>query len=239
MRVLLIVDVQNDFCPGGALAVTEGDRTVPVINDLMVGGRFDLIVASKDWHPKDHVSFAANHPGKNVFDSITIHGQTQTLWPIHCVQETPGAEFHPELKAHLIDKTILKGSDSAIDSYSAFFDNGHVKSTGLTEYLQAEAASRHLTLKDIELVVCGLATDYCVKFSALDAATLGIPTKLVYDGCRAVEAVPGAEALALRELRDAGVEIVDSSSMARSRSNPSLPPAAQTYGSTEERGMQL
>ena len=158
MKALIVVDVQNDFVPGGALAVPEGDRVVPLCNAL--ANSFDLVVATQDWHPADHGSFAANHPGRKVGEVIDLQGLQQILWPVHCVQNTPGAQFVHGLDTSRFARIFQKGTDPAIDSYSGFFDNGHRRSTGLGDYLR----SNNVT----DVYVCGLATDYCVKFTALD-----------------------------------------------------------------------
>ena len=203
MEALVIVDVQNDFCPGGALAVPDGDRVVPVANRLM--DRFGLVAATQDWHPADHVSFAANHPGHEPGEVIEAHGLEQILWPVHCVQETPGAAFHPDLDQERIHKVVRKGMRSDIDSYSGFFDNGREQATGLGEFL----AQRGVT----GIALCGLATDYCVKCTALDARDLGFSVRLVEDGCRGVDQQPGDVAAALTAMQDRGVELLDSGSL--------------------------
>lgn len=171
MKTLIIIDVQNDFMPGGSLAVPNGDKIVPIINQIQ--DKFDLIVASQDWHPKDHVSFASNHPGKKPFDEIEIHGQPQTLWPDHCVQETNGAKFHPNLQTQKWEAIFRKGTDRAIDSYSAFYDNGHLKSTGLSGYLREKGAS--------QVYFCGLAADICVYYSLYDAFKEGFACFFIED----------------------------------------------------------
>ena len=164
MKALIIVDVQNDFCPGGALPVPEGDRVVEVINRIQPG--FDLVVATQDWHPADHGSFAANHPGRRPGEQIELAGLPQILWPVHCVQGTPGAELHPGLDRSRIARVFRKGTDPSVDSYSGFFDNGRRASTGLGEYLKDQGVT--------DVYVCGLATDYCVKATALDAVASGV-----------------------------------------------------------------
>jgi nicotinamidase/pyrazinamidase len=200
MNVLVLVDIQNDFCPGGALAVPDGDAVVAVANALM--GRFSLTVATQDFHPRQHGSFAANHPGKNPSEQIDLHGLPQVLWPVHCVQGSPGADFHPRLLAQRITRVFPKGTDTTVDSYSGFFDNGKRKGTGLAEYLRAQGASR--------LFVMGLATDYCVRATVLDALQLGFQVDLVADGCRAVNLAPGDGERAIAEMAAAGARIVDS-----------------------------
>lgn len=197
MEALILVDIQNDFCPGGALEVAEGDRVVPVANEL--SKRYDLVVATQDWHPPDHGSFASNHEGRSPGDVIELEGLEQILWPDHCVQGSAGAEFHPELETDRIDEVFQKGTDRAIDSYSGFYDNGHRKATGLAEFLKARGVER--------VAVVGLATDYCVKFTALDALREGFGVTLVEDGCRGVELEEGDVEKAVAELRAAGAEI--------------------------------
>ncbi len=197
MNALILVDLQNDFMPGGALAVAEGDQVVVVANRLIP--RFELVVATQDWHPADHGSFASQHEGKSVGDVIRLDGLDQVLWPDHCVQDSAGAELHRDLKVAGIDKIVPKGTDRRIDSYSGFFDNGHRQATGLGDYL----ANRYIT----EVFVMGLATDYCVKHTALDAVKLGLTTTLIEDGCRGVELNPGDVKTAINQLRSAGVRI--------------------------------
>ncbi len=201
MKALIVVDVQNDFIPGGALAVPEGDRIVPVCNRLM--SLFQLVVATQDWHPQNHGSFAANHPGRSVGEVIDLNGLPQVLWPGHCVQNTPGADFAPGLEAERFTRVFQKGTDHEIDSYSGFFDNGHLKATGLGLYL----ASQKVT----HVYVCGLATDYCVKFTALDAYQLGLKVHLVEDACRGVNLKPGDVTRAVDEMHQTGIEILQSS----------------------------
>jgi nicotinamidase/pyrazinamidase len=197
---LVLVDIQNDFCPGGALAVAEGDRVVGVADRL--AGRFDLVVATQDWHPPDHKSFAANHPGRSPGEVVELHGLEQVLWPVHCVQGSTGAELRPDLDLGAIDRVFRKGSDPEVDSYSGFYDNGHRHSTGLAEYLRERGVER--------VVMMGLATDYCVKFTALDAVREGFAVTVVEDGCRAVELSPGDSAAAIEAMRAAGVEVATS-----------------------------
>ena len=198
MKALIIVDVQNDFCPGGTLPVPEGDRVVEVINRIQPG--FDLVVATQDWHPADHGSFAANHPGRRPGEQIELAGLPQILWPVHCVQGTPGAELHPGLDRSQIARVFPKGTDPKVDSYSGFFDNGRRSSTGLGEYLKGQGVT--------EVCVAGLATDYCVKATALDAVGLGFKTYLVEDACRGVELRPGDVRRAIDEMRQQGVIVV-------------------------------
>lgn len=201
MKALLLIDIQNDFLPGGALAVPEGDAVIPVANALMP--RFDLVVATQDWHPPDHGSFAVNHPGRAVGECIDLHGIRQILWPAHCVQNTPGAELAGALDVGRIDHRVRKGTDPAIDSYSGFFDNGHRRATGLGEYLQERGVGH--------VYIVGLATDYCVKFTALDARQLGFETSVIEDGCRGIDAAAGDVQCAFAEMRAAGVHVIRSS----------------------------
>lgn len=177
MKVLLVIDAQNDFMPGGALEVPEGDKIVPVINAIQ--GEFDLVVAAQDWHSQDHVSFASNHKKKAVFDKIQVHGKVQTLWPDHCVQGTQGAQFHADLQTDKWEAVFRKGTDKEIDSYSAFYDNGHLKSTGLAGYLKEKGAK--------ELYMCGLAADICVYYSLLDAVKEGFTCYFVEDASKPLD----------------------------------------------------
>ena len=197
MTCLILVDIQNDFLPGGALAVPDGDAVIPVANKLQ--GAFPLVIATQDWHPANHGSFAASHPGKKVFEQIELHGLPQTLWPVHCVQNTKGAELAAALNRERIAKVFPKGTDAGIDSYSGLFDNGHRKSTGLGEWLKAQGVT--------EVFVCGLATDYCVKFTALDAAKMGFKTHFVEDASRGVNLRPDDVKNAVEEMKRAGVAV--------------------------------
>lgn len=196
MKTLVIVDVQNDFTPGGALAVPNGDEVVPVINALL--GRFDLRVATQDWHPPDHVSFASNHEGRQPFDEARLDGMSQTLWPDHCVQGTQGAAFHPELDLKPVEAIFRKGVDRRIDSYSGFFDNGHQKTTGLAGYLREKEAT--------DLYFCGLAADICVAFTLRDALELGFAATLVEDATRPLDAEDFRRAK--RDLLSEGAKVV-------------------------------
>jgi len=197
MRALLLIDIQNDFCPGGSLAVERGDAVVAVANAL--AARFDFVVATQDWHPAGHGSFASSHAGQSVGDVIELGGVSQVLWPDHCVQNTPGASFHSGLDVAAVDAVVRKGSDPAIDSYSGFFDNGHLRDTGLSAILRERAVD--------EVWIAGLATDYCVKYTALDALDLGFAVTVVEDGCRAVDLNQGDGQSALDEMRAAGCRI--------------------------------
>src|SRR5512140_3150638 len=200
MRALILVDLQNDFCPGGALEVARGDETIAVANRL--APHFSIIAATQDWHPRDHQSFAANHPGKHVGEMIDLHGLMQVLWPVHCVQHTPGAELHGKLERSRITEVFQKGTDPTVDSYSGFFDNDKRKATGLAEWLKERWIK--------QVYVMGLATDYCVKATALDARALGFDVFVIEDGCRAVELKPGDGERAIAEMRGMGCAIVES-----------------------------
>jgi nicotinamidase/pyrazinamidase len=201
MNALILVDLQNDFMPGGALAVPHGDEVIPLADELQQ--RFDLVVATKDWHPPDHGSFAANHPGKKPGDRIILDGIEQILWPVHCVQNTPGAEFAPRFDTSSIAHVFHKGTERNIDSYSTFFDNAHRRHTGLAHYLKERS------IKEIYLM--GLALDYCVKYSVLDARQLGLTTYVILDGCRGIELEPGDIGRALDEMKRAGAILIKSS----------------------------
>jgi nicotinamidase/pyrazinamidase len=198
MKALILVDIQNDFLPGGALAVPDGDKIIPLVNKLQPA--FPIVVATQDWHPANHGSFAANHPGKKKFEQIELNGLPQTLWPIHCVQNTNGAELAPALNRERITKVFQKGTDAAIDSYSGLFDNGHRKATGLGEWLN----SRGVT----DVFICGLATDYCVKFTALDAVQFGFRSHLIEDACRGVNLCPDDVQNVIAEMKSAGVAVL-------------------------------
>ena len=203
MNALIIVDMQNDFVAGGALAVTGGKELVPLINDVQ--GLFDLVIATQDWHPANHGSFAANHPGKNPGDLIEFNGLPQVLWPVHCVQNTHGADFVPGLDRKRWAAVFQKGTDPEIDSYSGFFDNGKRRATGLGDFLKERGVD--------EVYVLGLATDYCVKFTALDALALGFKTNLILDACRGVDLKPGDVDRAVEEMRRAGVHTIHSETL--------------------------
>ncbi len=198
MDALVLVDIQNDFMPFGALPVADGDAVVPVANAL--AGRFELVVATQDWHPVGHASFASSYEGRSPGDVIDIDGLEQVLWPDHCVQHSPGASFHSGLDVAAIDHVVRKGSDPAIDSYSGFFDNDHKNATGLDVLLRRERAER--------IVLVGLATDYCVLYTALDGARLGFDVVVVRDGCRAVGISPSDESRAYERMTQAGCKVV-------------------------------
>jgi nicotinamidase/pyrazinamidase len=200
MKALILVDIQNDFLPGGTLAVPDGDQAIPVVNRLQQ--KFDLVVATQDWHPPGHGSFAVNHPGRELGDVVELDGRTQILWPVHCVQDTRGAELAAELDTRRIARIFRKGTDARIDSYSGFFDNGHRKATGLGDFLQQQGVD--------EVYIAGLATDYCVKFTALDSQQLGFQTHVIEDACRGVDIKSGDVERAIDEMRAAGVAVVNS-----------------------------
>ncbi len=195
MKALIIVDVQNDFLPGGALAVPSGDEIIPYINQIQ--SQYGLVVATQDWHPADHGSFAANHVGTKPGEVISLNGLDQILWPTHCVQGSFGAELAGDLDTKWIEKIFRKGEDSNIDSYSGLFDNGKKRSTGLGEYLKGKGVS--------EVDIVGLAADYCVKFTAIDAKEFGFQTTVLKEGTRAVNLCPGDFASAINELEKKGV----------------------------------
>ena len=196
---LLLVDLQRDFLPGGALAVADGNEVIPVANELL--DHYELVVATQDWHPVDHRSFASQHPGRAQGEVIDLDGLDQILWPDHCVQGTPGAAFADELSVRAFERVVRKGTDRAIDSYSAFFDNARRKATEL------ESMLRGLDVDAVHLM--GLATDYCVLFTALDAVDLGFPTTVFAAGCRPVELEAGDGRRALGRMVAAGVDVVE------------------------------
>ena len=205
MDALILVDIQNDFLPDGALPVPAGDEVISVANRLL--SAFEFCVATQDWHPADHGSFAANHSGRQPGDVIDLHGLRQVLWPTHCVQGTSGALLAGELETSRLVKIFRKGMDPTVDSYSGFFDNGHRQATGLGDFL----CERQVT----DVFVAGLATDYCVKFTTLDARELGFSTHLINDGCRGVDLRAGDIARSLDEMEKAGVRIIDSDELLR------------------------
>jgi len=192
---LVVVDLQNDFMPGGALAVPRGDEVVPLVNRLAV--RFDNIVLTQDWHPRRHISFASSHPGKKPFETLQLSYGSQVLWPDHCVQGTPGAVFHPDLNLTKAQLVIRKGHHADIDSYSAFLEADRRTATGLAGYLRERKLEK--------LYVCGLATDFCVAWTALDARAAGFDTTVIENACRAID-LDGSLARAWTEMSAAGVK---------------------------------
>lgn len=200
MSALLLIDIQNDFLKNGALEVPEGNATIPIAQQLME--QFELVVATQDWHPSNHQSFASQHDGHQLFEMIDLHGLPQCLWPDHCIQGSQGAEFASELDLGKIDKIVQKGTELSIDSYSGFADNGHRKETELHEYLQSKNVDT--------LYIMGLATDYCVKFTVLDALAKSYKVYLVVDGCRGVNQSPNDSEKAIREMELAGAELIAS-----------------------------
>lgn len=204
-KALLLIDIQNGFCPGGNLPVPDGDQVVPVANALIDSGRYDLIVASQDWHPAGHGSFASAHPGKAPFEMGELSGKPQMMWPDHCVQGTADAELRADLHAERIDFIQQKGQNPAVDSYSAFRDNDQAALTGLADYMKTMAVT--------EIDLLGLATDYCVKFSALDAVDMlpGVTIRFVEDGSRGID--PEGVRQAIEEMRAKGIDIVSSRSL--------------------------
>ncbi len=214
MTCLILVDIQNDFLPGGALAVPEGDKFIPVANRLQAA--FPLVVATQDWHPLNHGSFAANHPGRKPFEQIDLNGLPQTLWPIHCVQANRGRRTGEGFATRAYLEIFHKGTDAGIDSYSGLYDNGHRKSTGLGEWLKAKGVT--------EVFVCGLATDYCVKFTALDAAQLGFKTYFIEDASSGVNLQPDDVKNAIAEMNRAGIATVQSTDVLKIRCPPPVKP---------------
>ncbi|MFZ2099011.1 MAG: bifunctional nicotinamidase/pyrazinamidase [Oricola sp.] len=196
-KALIVIDVQNDFCPGGALAVNGGDEIVPLVNHLIAS--HDHVIMTQDWHPAGHSSFASSHPGRHAFETIQAFYGPQALWPDHCVQGTPGAEFHAGLEWTKAELVIRKGFRPDIDSYSAFFENDHTTSTGLSGYLKDRGIK--------EVILCGLATDFCVGFSALDAINCGFKTSVVLPACRAID-LEGSLAAMTDSMRAAGVHLL-------------------------------
>lgn len=199
---LIIVDVQNDFCPGGALEVPRGDEVVPIVNSLQ--GIFSHQVMTQDWHPADHFSFASNHPGKSPFETTLLSYGEQVLWPDHCVQDSHGADFHVDLETTRAQMSIRKGFRKEIDSYSAFYENDRKTPTGLTGYLNTRGFQR--------VFFAGLATDFCVGYSAIDAAREGFQSYVVEDACRAID-LDGSLDRSKQDMHDAGVQFVDSTAL--------------------------
>ncbi|NGX46834.1 MAG: Peroxyureidoacrylate/ureidoacrylate amidohydrolase RutB [Chlamydiae bacterium] len=198
MQALIVIDMQNDFMPGGPLGTPGADELANLIHPMM--GKFPLVLATKDWHPKDHVSFATSHSGKKVGDVVRVGEVDQILWPVHCVQDTKGSEFAEGLNTEKITKIFYKGADSEIDSYSAFYDNAHLRKTGLDAYLKEHEVDA--------IALVGVATDYCVLYSALDALELGYDVMVIRDACRAINLKPEDEKGAVEEMKKKGVKIV-------------------------------
>lgn len=198
MKTLIIVDLQNDFVPGGALEVPEGDQIIPVVNRIQ--DKFELVIATQDWHPADHVSFASNHKDKKPMDKIEWHGIEQILWPDHCVQDTMGAELHPDLDMKKVEAIFRNAMDPEIDSYSGFYDNGHEKASGLTGFLREREAD--------ELYFCGLAADVCVYYSIKDALQEGFAATLIEDATRPIDAKEFKKIK--EEIRSKGCKIIKS-----------------------------
>ncbi|ASY55165.1 bifunctional nicotinamidase/pyrazinamidase [Sinorhizobium sp. CCBAU 05631] len=194
---LIVIDMQNDFCPGGALAVAGGDDIVPIVNRLIEAAPH--VILTQDWHPAGHSSFASSYPGKAPFQTVTMPYGEQTLWPDHCVEGSPGADFHPGLRWTPAELVVRKGFRTGIDSYSAFFENDHRTPTGLAGYLRERGISK--------LSLCGLATDFCVAYSALDAVAQGFSTSVVLGACRGID-LNGSLAAMTGRMRDAGVELI-------------------------------
>ena len=199
MKALILIDIQNDFLPGGSLEVPEGDLIIPVVNQIQT--HFDLVVATQDWHPQEHKSFASNHTGKQQFELIDLKGLPQVLWPDHCIQGSTGAEFSNKVSWNSTEAIFRKGTDTEIDSYSGFYDNGHLKSTGLADFLKGKNIK--------EVFVAGLAADYCVYFTALDSTFEGFTTYLIEDATKAIDADGFQKAK--QELTAKGARIIDSS----------------------------
>ncbi|MDH6231214.1 nicotinamidase/pyrazinamidase [Mesorhizobium soli] len=195
-EALIVIDVQNDFCPGGNLAVAEGDKIVPLINEMI--GRFDHVILTQDWHPANHSSFASKHPGKEPFETVEMPYGTQTLWPDHCIQGSGGAAFHPALKWTKAELVVRKGFRAGIDSYSAFYENDRTTPTGLAGFLKERGIGK--------ITLVGLATDFCVAYSALDAVKLGFETTVRLDACRAID-LGGSLEMMLGQMREAGVKL--------------------------------
>ena len=196
MKTLVLVDIQNDFLKGGSLAVPQGEKIIKPINKIIK--EYDLVIATKDWHPKNHISFASNHTDKKIGDIINVNGVDQVLWPDHCIQNSYGSDFPEQLDISKLAKVVYKGSDANIDSYSGFFDNGHFRSTGLSDYLKS---------KDVyKIDYVGLATDYCLKYTAIDSVSEGFKTRVLINCIKGIEE-KGCE-LALNEMKSKGIELI-------------------------------
>jgi nicotinamidase/pyrazinamidase len=203
MNALILVDIQNDFIPGGSLPVPFGDQIIPLVNELQ--NSFNLIVATQDWHPQGHKSFASAHAGKNTFDKVMLHGLEQVLWPDHCIQGSAGARFHSNLVMNKVEAIFRKGMDPEIDSYSGFYDNGYKKSTGLAGYLREHKVKK--------VFVCGLAGDYCVFYTAKDALKENFETYIVEDATRSISAEGFEKAKA--EIFSSGGQVTSSAMLYR------------------------
>ena len=203
MHALILVDIQNDFMPGGPLAVPGGDEIIPLVNELQ--DSFSLVVATQDWHPQSHKSFASNHPGKNAFESIRLHGLEQVLWPDHCIQGSIGAQIHPSIIINKVEGIFRKGMDPEIDSYSGFYDNGYKKSTGLAGYLRERKIKK--------VFVCGLAADYCVYYTAKDSLKENFETYYIEDATRAID--PNGFVKAMENILVSGGKIIKSEALHR------------------------
>ena len=203
MNALILVDIQNDFLPGGPLAVPFGDEIIPLVNELQ--NSFSLVVATQDWHPQSHKSFASNHPGKKAFETIILHGLEQVLWPNHCIQGSPGAQIHSSLNVNKVEGIFRKGMDVEIDSYSAFYDNGYKKSTGLAGYLRERKIKK--------VYVCGLAADYCVYYTAKDSLKENFETYIIEDATRAID--PNGFVKATEKILSSGGQIIKSEQLYR------------------------
>lgn len=203
LKAFLVIDIQNDFCPGGALAVKDGDKIVPVVNRIM--GKFNVVVATQDWHPRTQVSFASNHKGKNAYDEISVNGIMQTLWPDHCIGGTHGADFHKDLITDRINLIIRKGTDPKIDSYSAFLENDKKTETGLHGYLKVLNVS--------EVYICGLATDYCVYYTAMDSIKYSFHTFIILDACKGIDIPEGSINKSINNMKDNGITIKNSNEL--------------------------
>jgi nicotinamidase/pyrazinamidase len=200
LRALIIVDIQNDFCPGGALPVSRGNEIIPLVNGI--SRKFATVVVTQDWHPANHVSFASNHEGMKPYDQLEINGINQVLWPDHCIAGTEGARLHPHLNTDRANIIIRKGTTPGLDSYSAFFENDRITKTGLSGYLNS--------LEIEEVFLCGLATDYCVFYSAMDAMRAGFKTQVVLDACRGINVPEGSLESVIEEMKVHGIQVINS-----------------------------
>jgi len=200
MRALLLVDLQNDFLPGGTIPVPQGDAVLPLVNQLQ--GSFKLVVATQDWHPPNHKSFAANHPGRQPGEVVTLKKVPHILWPVHCVQTTRGSELAPGLMLNRVNRVFRRGTDPEVDGYSGFFDNGHLWATGLSDYLRDKRVT--------EVYVTGLGTEFCVKATVLDAISLGLKTFVIEDACRGLNLNPDDGKNALEDMKLAGAFVIHS-----------------------------